>query len=480
MKLKRILLLTIIIGLLLLVYSFKIIQLFSNPSASNKQKYNIILISIDTLRPDHTSLFGYERNTTPNLDKFAGNSIVFENAFSQASWTVPSHVSVFTSKYPSSHGVNERWDRISYNDITLPEVLKENGYKTAAFVGSTQDGGGDLQPFYGFSRGFDVYNMSGLYYNSTVPSAIDWLEENKDNRFFLFLHGYDVHDPYHKPEPFEDFFDPTYKGFIDKLYLFGCASMECDTHKIKKLNNGFVYVNDSQIIGFDEGDITNVTNVLPNNELNISNAIINQSEITNLTRRDIDHIIAHYDGNILWADFMLGKFFDELDKLGVYNNTIVIIFSDHGENLADHSNQKLFSHENLYDEITHVFLMIRYPNMGHKVIDGQAQLIDIMPTIMNFLNIERPKGIQGKGLVPLIRNNTDINQYVVSELERTIFERSIRNPEWRLINRVDIYGVTSVELYNLTNDRKEQTNVVDKFPNVTVELENKMKEILSH
>jgi len=439
------------------------------PFLENNQDYNIILISIDTLRADHVGFYGYERNTTPNLDNFAKKSIVFKNAVSQAAWTLPSHVSVLTSKYPSTHGVNGRDDVIRNEDTTLTEILKQNGYQTVAFVGSSS-GCGDLQNYSGFSRGFDIYYENGLYFNTTVPAAIDFLENNRSEKFFLFLHGYDVHDPYHKPKPFEDFFDPNYKGFVDGLFLQTCDEERCDLHKIRKFNNSYIFIKEFNISYIEMGDITNITvNKTGVLEINHDEISVNSTDIVPMSQRDIDHILAHYDGNILYADFMLGKFFDELDKLKILDKTIVIIFADHGENLANHVDTRLFLHESLHDEIVHAPLMIRHPKLQPRVIENQAQLIDIMPTIFDFLKINKPDDLQGRGLLPLLKNNVDVDPYTFSELKMNIFQRSIRTPKWQLIDKFD-----SFELYDLENDKKELVNVVDKFPDVKRDLENRL------
>lgn len=252
----------------------------------------------------------------------------------------------------------------------------------------------------------------------------------------MFLHGYDVHDPYHKPEPYENFFDPNYRGFVDKLTLI-TSHNKSDLPRIKEYGNKFVYVNDSE----------NIT----------------------LNQTDINHIIAHYDGNILYADSLLGKFFADLDNLGILNKTIIVIFGDHGETLADRvlEDNRAFGHSAPYDEIIHVPLIIWHPELGHKIIENQAQLIDIMPTLLDFLKISKPKDLQGRSLLPLIENGTDVNPYAFTE--GFVGVKAIRTMKWKLINQGD-----RLELYDLDNDKREQTNVINNFPDVKKDLETKI------
>ncbi len=422
--------------LLLWIAVFAIVSLSyqKNSTTTSSENFNVILIDVDTLRSDHLGAYGYEKDTSPNIDKFAKESLVFTNAVSQSVWTLTSVVSVFTSKYPSTHGVLSKNDRIIDKDITLAEILKDNGYKTQAFVGA-QTTRGDMLSVFGFAKGFDEYNdWIGLYYNTSIPLATEWLKKNSDQKFFLFIHSYDVHDPYHKPEPYENFFDPTYSGFVDKLTL--TTDKGGDITKVKKFGDNYVYLNDTQ-------------NVI-------------------LSQKDVDHIIAHYDGNIRYADSWLGKFLSLLENLHLMNKTIVIIFGDHGETLFDHvlEESRSIGHSGLYDEVIRVPLIIKHP-FFNGTIEKQAQLIDITPTLLDFLKIEIPEYLQGKSLVPLIKNNTDINPEAFSEgFQGT---KSVRTLKWKLISKFHEF-----ELYDLVNDKKEQNNVAFNFTEIGKDLENKL------
>ena len=181
-------------------------------------KYNLLVISIDTLRADHLKCYGYNRDTLPHLDQLAREGILFENLTAAASWTVPSHMSMFTSLYPSTHGVQNVGVRLGEGVPTLAECLAKSGYATAAFVT-----GPVLNKLWGFDRGFQLYDdftvtwkAPALDQGRSSPVITDlaaqWLKEHSQENFFLFLHYWDCHYDYTPPAPFDKKFDPKYKG----------------------------------------------------------------------------------------------------------------------------------------------------------------------------------------------------------------------------------------------------------------------------
>ena len=143
---------------------------------------DVVLIIIDTLRADHLGTYGYYCDTSPSIDAFAKESIVFENAVVQSPWTLPSHMSMLTSLYPSSHGVIKEDRSLADEHITLAELMREGGYRTAAFTD-----GWLLRPRYGFDQGFDTYKSERVGIKKILPQAKQWLKNNKMNKFFLFI-----------------------------------------------------------------------------------------------------------------------------------------------------------------------------------------------------------------------------------------------------------------------------------------------------
>ena len=169
---------------------------------------NVILVSLDTLRADHLPCYGYDRNTAPNLCKYAENSYQFNNLYSVAPQTLLVHMSLFTSLYPAVHGVLNPDSVLANDKVTLAETLKSAGYKTAGFVD-----GGYLDASFGYSQGFDNYTNVG-YLSSSVPNAYNFMKNNEDNKFFLFLHTFEIHandinqskQVYYSPEPYNSAF----------------------------------------------------------------------------------------------------------------------------------------------------------------------------------------------------------------------------------------------------------------------------------
>ena len=156
---------------------FASIGLWPATASHAKKPHGIILISLDTLRADHLGCYGYHRNTSPSIDSFAEESIVFENAAVQSPWTLPSHMSIMTSLYPSFHGVIKKSSRLTGNYVTLAELLRKGGYQTAAFTD-----GGNVGSIFGFDRGFDLYEDEWVGIANTIPKAKKWLDEKSRHR----------------------------------------------------------------------------------------------------------------------------------------------------------------------------------------------------------------------------------------------------------------------------------------------------------
>jgi len=367
---------------------------------SRSTDFNVLLISIDSLRADHVGCYGYGRNTSPNIDELAGEGSVFLNPISSTSWTLPAHISILTSLDISVHGVSTDGFSLHSGIKTLPEILKENSYATACFCTSPY-----MNPAFGFGRGFDLYHNTDfedpVFEDTVLPSAeqrdavheditspritelaLNWLEENGSRPFFLFLHMWDVHYDYIPPPPYDSLFDPDY-----------------------------------------EGDISG--------EKYIHNEAIN----ADMDRRDLEHIIALYDGEIAYTDYHLGLIFRKLKELGIYDRTLIIVTADHGDEFFEHGNKG--HRKTLYDEVIKVPLVIKLPGgkWGNRKIDSQVGLIDIVPTILELLDINRPARIQGKSLLPLIKKDeTETPRFVLSELSPVL--QSFRSDDWKLLYNV--------------------------------------------
>ena len=374
------------------------------PSA-DPDALNVVVISIDTLAAGHLGLYGYPRDTSSNLDRYAANAVVFENAYSTAPKTAESHMSIFTSLYPSVHQVFTISDpsRLTVLDdriVTLPEILQRNGYTTVGF-----HGGGHVDGQLGFSAGFD------RYHKGAQRTAVEWLWRNaKKNKFFLFYHTYRVHDPYTPTPPYDRRFDPDYEGPIvhDMKALMGAADSE-------------EWIDYSRIFWqmVDESDA-----------------------------EEVAHVVALYDAEIAEMDEDLADLLNAIDRYAP--GTIVIILSDHGEEFGQHG---AFTHRQLYGEVLHVPLIIRHPELrGGRRIAERVSLIDLAPTILEMLSIPPIGQFQGRSLLDRIDREGEPRP-VFSEfpLQKQL---ALIDRDWKLISTSE-----REEFYELGRDPEERRDL---------------------
>lgn len=392
---------------------------------------NVLLITIDALRPDHLSCYGYKRNTSPNIDELAHQGVMFTQAITAGSWTVESLPSLITGTYPFIHDIGE-WRAPRNPSIhTLPELLQAKGIKSALFSNH-----GPLRDTIDIKDGFDsIYTVEReVNDHQLTVEVIKWLKENKDSAFFIYLHYEGLHVPYRPPEPYKS------KYLDDKFRV---------KKEIPISNNG-----SNPYRG--EGKIPYIVA-----EDNIS---------------DIRYYIAQYDGAISYTDVQIGCLMDSLKRLGLLKHTLIILIADHGEMLGEH--EIYFTHGPLYENNVRVPLIIRFPRLfpRGKVIPQLVSLIDVAPTILEIMEINIPLYIQGKSLLSLFKKDKfNLHPYVYISKEG---ESSIRSEDWKLIRRHDYY-----ELYNYVKDPQEQYNLVnerkDKFKELKEVLEKYERESIS-
>lgn len=402
-------------------------QLVSSVSGKYKSDgvYNLIIISVNALRADHLGCYGYSRNISPNIDELARDSIIFDRAIAPSYWTLPSLVSLFTSKYVCAHNVHSRGSKLNDNDQTLAQILKMYGYATAAFTC-----GLDTAKTYGLNRGFEVY---GDYRGPEVvgsisdimPQAENWLNENKNKRFFLFLQSYDTHPPY------RDFGEKgsakSYQGVFKRIAV--------DYNNLKNINGTNFYC---------------------------------KGRTFKLDKGDIDYITLRYDDCISYVDSYIGKLLIILKQLKLSHNTIIILCSDHGEELGERGTFNRFGNQNLYQEVARVPLIIHHPSLKEKGsrFSRPVELVDIMPTILDILGVPLAHELQGKSLAELIKNKNDapVKKYAISEASDNKW-MILRDDGWKLI-----YSSGSMELYDLNDDPGETRNLAKKNTDMQVSL----------
>ena len=317
---------------------------------------NVVFISIDSLRADHVSAYGYRRKTTPTLDRLARQGSLFENVVAESSWTLPTHVTMLTGLATSTHGIEQfTGARFDAESQTLAEILSGEGYRTFGVFS-----GPYLHPAFGLSRGFERYlgadgdvvciasdcntstdalsedeavKAARVAAHETVTSplvtqrALDFIRSVRNEPFFLFLHYFDVHFDYVPPEEYATKFDPHYEGSI----------------------TGKLFENNRAVHAF-------------------------------MNKTDLRHILALYDGEILFVDDYIGRVIQELKRRGFEENTLVVVTSDHGDEFFEHRG-KGHGHT-LFDEVIKVPLIMRVPGRippGSRV-ESQVRQVDIMPT----------------------------------------------------------------------------------------------------
>lgn len=366
----------LVLLLLLIASDFRIRGSESPEAKALGAPARIIVIGIDTLRPDHLSSYGYERQTTPNLDRVvAEEGVLFERVYSSSSWTLPSMASVFTSLHPIQHRVVDRGFRLAPQIPTLAGVLAQNGWLTAAFVTHIY-----VSSLFGLDSGFLEFRELSIDWNfgeglQVTAEALNeqlfpWLEHHADQRFFLYVHIFDPHWDYSPPEPFaSEFIKEGYSGPADGTYKF-------------------------------------LEQYLPRDRL--------------MSQEDLDQVVALYDGEIKWTDHQLGRLFDHLKRLGLWEDTLLVVLADHGEEFQEHQS---FHHiRTLYEEVLRVPLLVKLPggrSVGARLrVPERVRNLDLAPTILDLAGIECPSTFQGESILPLVWNEG---------ADRTVFAHTVRH-----------------------------------------------------
>ena len=431
-----------------------------------KEPPNILWIVLDTVRADHLSSYGYFRKTTPNIDRIASEGALFENAISAAPWTLPSHASMFTGLYPSRHRADAEHLFLADEFDTIAEILHRHGYKTFGYSNN---------PFVSaktnLNQGFDVFEYSEwgrrhdlnsyLMMNDmarnfkilvgtgdkgareTNKKVMEWIRSCHDSGppFFIFINYIDAHLPYNPPRSYADFY------LLDKAEALV---------KAKKVNKDpYAYL----------------------------------SEKVQMSPEDFEILRSLYDGEISYLDSSINQLVDLLSRLRILDKTMLIITSDHGENIGDHHlMDHLFC---LYDTLLHVPLIIRYPKVfkPRSRIQEQVQTTDIVPTILNILGIDWNEAgkIDGHSLVPSVgKAQQQDSEFSISEdtyfplilsilngknyeFDASIYTRrlrSVRTKQFKYIWASDGRD----ELYNLQIDPGEENNLIKSQPGKAKEL----------
>lgn len=401
---KRIPFFLILLSIFILGIAALIILLSQKPQIQVKKdsSLNVLLITLDTTRADRLGCYGYSKAETPNLDSLSENGVQFLNAYCQVPLTTPSHGSIHTGTYPLYHNVRNNGQYLSPEIVTLAEVLKNKGLKTAAFVSSFT-----VDSRFGFDQGFEVYDdkfgeeqtfkplNSERRAEEVYSSFAQWMDKNTADQFFCWVHFFDPHLPYVPPSPYRE-------RFSDQLY----------------------------------------------------------------------------DGEIAYMDEYVGKTINKLKQNNLMDKTIIILAGDHGEALGEKGERGhgVF----LYESTMRVPLIFHAQNHlpSGEIISTRVRLIDLMPSILDIMEIPEPEEIQGQSLLPVIQSGQK-NHYSTYIESRFALENfgwhelvGLIDGDWKYIK------APQEELYNLAQDPEEEKNLIHEQKKIHLEKKNKLDQMI--
>ena len=385
---------------------------------------NVIVVGIDTLRADHLSCYGYERKTTPNIDRLAAGGALFLDDVSQAPWTLPSFASLFTSLYPHQHGVTSGLTQVKDTFPTLASTLLEKGYSTGAIINSRV-----LDPEMKLDRGFQFYDRLGpntRLADGTTRDGLAWIDKQKGKPFLLFLHYFDPHEPYAPPAPYDTLYYPEYSG--------------------GKFGHAFHFWKE-----FPEA------------------AALNFKVLESNTPEDWAHIVALYDGEITFTDAAIGDLLKGLESRGLTKRTLIVVTADHGEEFYDH---KGFGHgHSLFAELLRVPLIFSLPGRiaPNQRLSEQVRAIDMMPTVLDILGIKSQARFEGASLLPMLEGKGRVVAGQGSAFPPSLAysegilhgdpKVSLTAQPWKVI--CDLAGNREM-FFNVADDPKEQHEIADR------------------
>ncbi len=363
---------------------------------------NVLIFLFDALNAFHVGSYGYPKNTTPNIDSIAKEGVVWENAYTQAAYTIASVGTLFTGLYPDLHKVLKKGQALPESYITMAERFQESGYDTALFTASP-----NASPLFGYGQGFRKVWMPKapvIRANDFIPDLKEWLSSVRNRSFFGYVHFREPHFPFEPPEKF-------LKRFQTDL-------------------NFPLPINDKSIVRSQE---------------------------------EKDKITAAYDANLAFVDEQFGRIVQYLRITGLLEKTVLIILSDHGEAFWEHGIQ---GHNNtVYEEVARVPFVIRFPNEP-RLRDRRREIVQTMsifPTLLNLLGLSR-KGLHlsEESLLPFLWNQEPSRERIAYSQTAGRDSLAIRSSNFRFIERTKSRDPD--ELYQDSSDPQEKNNMIDMYP----------------
>jgi arylsulfatase A-like enzyme len=384
----------------------RVVRPAKQPVAIEQPAKNVVVLLIDTLRASKLQpYYPKSRVTTPAIDRFVSEGALFERAQSPENWTKPAVASVLTSLHPATHNTKQDASKLPRSALMLSEVYKKAGFKTASFIAN-----GYVSNAFGFDQGWDHYTNYIRERRNTNASNVfgeaqSWIRKNKDGRFFVYIQTIDPHVPYDPPDEFLKMYDAKpYSGQVQNRR----------TH------------------------------------LMLDEAKKNPKKYK-FTARDKERIEALHDGEISYHDAYFDKFLAMLDELGLSEDTIVVVTSDHGEEFQEHGS---WGHgHSVYQELLGVPLLFRWPGVipANLRIEPAVSTMDIGPTVLEATGVPIPEAFEGRSLLGFMRGDWPLGPYVAFS-DFLDHRRVIRGGDWKLIIR----GNLSQVMFDLGNDYWEQ------------------------
>lgn len=389
---------------------------------------NVLILSIDTLRPDHLATYGYHRVTSPALDELSRRAVTFENAFAPRSSTWPSLATMLTSLSPLTTNVRENGQYLKPGTVTIAEILRGKGYSASAFLS------GSVCHLARMARAFEKTACGDDAF--VAGKAVDFVRaQSGDKPFFAWVHLIAPHGPYEPPPEYDVFSTPGYKGPVGR------------------------------------------------DQASLSNLIRSQQPLSDADRAQL---LGNYDGEIRFADALMASILAALDEKGLRDDTIIAFLADHGEELGDHHGY-LYHSCSVYDSVLRIPLMIALPDGARSGtrVKTIAHTADVTPTLLDLAGVEALPSFEGKTLRPLLDGHeTDAGEDEDSktlawsewyDATRSGTIQTVRTPRWRYVSnplgitpkcppKGDYYKVELEELYDHSTDVLDQHNVVAEHP----------------
>jgi arylsulfatase A-like enzyme len=451
------------------------------------KKPNVILIILDTARAQSFSCYGYNRETTPNIDRISQEGFLFENTISPSPWTLPAHASIFTGMLPSRHGCHEKHKFLNRNLPTLLEILKNIGYRTIGISNNSW-----VSRNFGLDRGFDSFIKLWqiIQYETDLADASSRGIDKYKRAISLLAKG----------NPFINFANGIYGKYFWRRYDYGARRINKIVGKllhdemtrsgkpffifINYLEPHLIYKAPKSFFGMFLPEVVSRKNALSVNQ----DAWGYMGGVIPMDKDDFEVLRALYDAELFYLDHRIGEVYEFLKGKNLLDNTLLIITSDHGENIGEHN---MMDHQYcLYDTLLKVPLIIRFPGVfeGGKRISNVVQTTDIFPAIMEILNFKEQnplEGVQGKSLLKNGNSRFAISEYIApqpaveaiskrypdgnfSKYDRGLI--SIRSKDWKLIVPSD----GNDELYDVSADPDETKNLIDIHPDIYKNMRSKI------